>query len=191
MHTQIKTLQTSVSPVTDGVVKTISDATAGFRATVEADIQSLQSELEPKRVALKEVIDRHIQEYSTIMEPIIKEYYAKHTAEMDALKAKLDPIVEDLRSKVSVNIEETKNAMMPIVEGVRAKVSERLEELKNMAKPYVDEYKDQMKLAYDQAKTIKTEDLTALREKITPLAEEVKSKLQNMLELIVASFSQS
>merc|ERR1711915_34895 len=79
MHTRIKALQTSVSPVTDSVVKTLADATAGFRAAVEADIETLKAELAPKRAALKEVLDRHIQEYSTQLEPIVSEYYAKHT----------------------------------------------------------------------------------------------------------------
>merc|ERR1712212_93911 len=180
MHNQIKALQTSVSP-----------ATAGLRAAIEADVETLKTDLEPKRIALKEVIDRHIAQYSAQLEPLIAEHYAKHVTEMDALKTKLEPIVEDLRAKVAVNIEETKNAMMPIVEAVRAKVSERLEELKNMAKPYVDEYKAQMKQAYDQAKGIKTEDLTALKDKIAPLAEDVKTKLQMMAEIIMASVNQS
>merc|ERR1712189_156613 len=144
MHTQIKTLQTSVSPVTDGIVKTISDATAGFRAAVEADLETLRT--------------------------------------------KLEPIMEELRAKIAVNLEETKAAMAPIVEAVRTKVSERLEELKTMAKPYVDEYKDQARQMYDQAKSIKTEDLTALKEKIAPLAEEVKTKLQQIMEIVIASF---
>merc|ERR1712180_319556 len=169
MHTQIKTLQASVSPVTDGIVKTISDATAGFRASVEADLETLKTELEPKRVALKEVLDKHIQEYSAVLEPIIAEHYAKHTADMEALKTKLEPVVE----------------------AVRTKISERLEELKNMAKPYVDEYKDQLKQAYEQAQGVKTEDLTALKEKIAPLAEDVKTKLQMMMEIVIASFGQS
>merc|ERR1712212_1348007 len=169
MHNQIKALQTSVSPVTDSVVKTISDATAGLRAAIEADVETLKTDLEPKRIALKEVIDRHIAQYSAQLEPLVAEHYAKHVTEMDALKTKLEPIVE----------------------AVRAKVSERLEELKNMAKPYVDEYKDQMKQAYDQAKGIKTEDLTALKDKIAPLAEDVKTKLQMMAEIIMASVNQS
>jgi len=188
MHNQIKALQTSVSPVTDGIVKTVSDATAGFRAAVEADIETLRTELEPKRAALKEVLDRHIQEYTAQLEPLVSEHYAKHTAEMEALRAKLEPVVEDLRAKISVNLEETKAAMVPIVEAVRTKVSERLEELKNLAKPYVDEYKDQARQMYDQAKSVKTEDLTALREKVAPLAEEVRSKLQQIMEIVVASF---
>jgi len=191
MHTQIKTLQASVSPVTDGIVKTISDATAGFRASVEADLETLKTELEPKRVALKEVLDKHIQEYSAVLEPIIAEHYAKHTADMEALKTKLEPVLESLQAKVAVNVEETKAAMMPIVEAVRTKISERLEELKNMAKPYVDEYKDQLKQAYEQAQGVKTEDLTALKEKIAPLAEDVKTKLQMMMEIVIASFGQS
>ncbi|CAK6974944.1 apolipoprotein A-I-like [Scomber scombrus] len=188
MHTQIKALQVSVAPVTDSVVKTIADATAGLRASLEADFETLKAELEPKRAALREVIERHVQDYQTQLEPVITEYYAKHTAEMDALRTRMEPIVEELRAKVATNLEETKAAALPIVEALRTKISERLEELKGMAKPYVDEYKDQMKQAYDQARGVKAEDLSALREKIAPLAEEVKGKLQQMAEIVMASF---
>ncbi|KAF3847894.1 hypothetical protein F7725_020922 [Dissostichus mawsoni] len=135
MFTQIKSLQVSMAPVTDGVVGTLSETTSGIRASIMADIDSLKIDLEPKRVALKEVIDRHIADYRTRMEPIIQEYAAKHTAEMESLKARMDPIVADLTAKIVSNVEETKTAMMPIVDAVRAKLSERLEELKTMATP--------------------------------------------------------
>ncbi|WP_289449418.1 hypothetical protein, partial [Klebsiella pneumoniae] len=63
MHTQIKALQGSVSPVTDNIVATISDATADFRTSVMNDIDALKADLEPKRIALRDVINKHIEEY--------------------------------------------------------------------------------------------------------------------------------
>ncbi|XP_056296563.1 apolipoprotein A-Ib [Pseudoliparis swirei] len=189
MHAKLRTLQGAVSPVTDNVVATIADATSDFRASVISDIDNLKAKLEPKRVALKAVIDRHIEQYRAALEPIITEYSAKHAADMEVLRAKLDPIIEDLRLKVANNVEETKTALMPIVEAVRAKLSERLEQLKMMVSPYVEEYKDQMKMAYDQAQGISADDLTALREKIQPLAEDVKMKLNAIFELVAASIN--
>ncbi|XP_068563103.1 LOW QUALITY PROTEIN: apolipoprotein A-I-like [Cebidichthys violaceus] len=187
MYTQIKALQAAASPVTDSVVTTIADATADFRASVNADLELLKTELEPKHAALKEVVDRHIEQYRTVLEPLITEYSAKHTADMEVLKGKMEPIVEDLRNKVATNVEETKAALIPIVEAVRAKLSERLEQLKAMVSPYVEEYKDQMKQAYDQAQGVKPEDITALKEKIAPLAEDIKVKLTAIFEQVAAA----
>uniref|UniRef100_A0AAQ4PL57 Apolipoprotein A-Ib n=1 Tax=Gasterosteus aculeatus aculeatus TaxID=481459 RepID=A0AAQ4PL57_GASAC len=184
MHVQVKALQGSVSPITDSVVSTIADATSDFRASVMAD-------LAPKRAALKEVIDRHVDQYRTILEPIISEYSAKHSADMEALRGKMQPIVADLQNKVSVNVEETKAALIPIVEAVRTKLSERLEQLKTMVGPYVEEYKDQMRSAYQQAQGVKAEDLAALREKIAPLAEDIKVKMQAIFGLITESIQHS
>ncbi|XP_031139526.1 apolipoprotein A-Ib [Sander lucioperca] len=191
MHSQIKTLQQSVSPVTDNVVSTISDATSDLRTAIMQDIETLKADLEPKRAALREVIDRHIQDYRTRMEPIITEYSAKHTEHMDALKARLEPVVEELRAKVATNVEETKTALMPIVEAVRAKLSERLEQLKQMATPYVEEYKDQLQQAYAQAQSVNSDDLNALRTKIAPMVDDIKLKLGAIFEAITASVSKS
>ncbi|XP_035536036.1 LOW QUALITY PROTEIN: apolipoprotein A-I-like [Morone saxatilis] len=191
MYNQVKTLQGAVSPMTDSVVSTISDATAEFRASVLADIEALKADLAPKQVQLKEVIDKHISEYRTLMDPILTEYYAKHTADMEALKLKMEPIVEELRTKISTNVEETKTALMPIVESVRDKLQERLESLKAMASPYVEEYKEQLKQAYNQAQNINADEITTLKDKITPLAEEVKAKLQEIFEAIAASITKN
>ncbi|KAA8593806.1 hypothetical protein FQN60_004640 [Etheostoma spectabile] len=191
MHSQIKNLQQSVAPVTDSVVATIADATSDLRTSIMQDIETLKADLEPKRAALREVIDRHIQDYRSRMEPIFTEYSTKHTEQMDALKAKLEPVVEELRAKVATNVEETKTALMPIVEAVRAKLSERLEQLKQMATPYVEEYKDQLKQAYDQAQQVRPDDLVALKTKIAPMVEEIKTQLQSIFETITASFNKS
>ncbi|XP_023256300.1 apolipoprotein A-IV [Seriola lalandi dorsalis] len=191
MYNQIKAMQGAVSPVTDQVVATISDATADLRTTVLNDIESLKAEIEPKRAELRDVINKHIDEYRTQMQPIISEYYSKHTADMEALRVKLEPVVEELRQKVATNLDETKTALMPIVEAVRNKLSERLETLKDMASPYVEEYKDQLKQAYSQAQNINTDELTALKEKITPLAEDVRVKLQAIFEAIAATVNKN
>ncbi|XP_034459733.1 apolipoprotein A-Ib [Hippoglossus hippoglossus] len=190
-YVQIKALQTSVSPITDNVFTTIAEATADFRASVDADIKALKADIEPKRVELRRVITEHIEEYRRQLEPIIKDYHTKHSADMEALKIKLEPVVEAMKTSVAANVEETKTALMPILESVRAKLSERLENLKEMATPYVEEYKDQLKSAYSQAQAVNPEDITALREKIAPMAEEVKAKVQEMFEAIAAAFNKS
>ncbi|KAG8002195.1 Apolipoprotein A-I [Nibea albiflora] len=187
-HTQMKSLQTSVSPFTDSVYSSISDATADLRTSLMADIDQLKADIEPRRAALRDVIDKHLDEYKTLLEPIIKEYYAKHTVEMANLKEKLDPVLESLQAKVAVNVEETKTALMPIVETVRAKLSERLEALKKMASPYVEEYKELLKNVYTQAQST---DEASLRAKITPLADEIKAKVQAIFQIISASATQS
>uniref|UniRef100_A0AAQ6INK6 Apolipoprotein A-Ib n=1 Tax=Anabas testudineus TaxID=64144 RepID=A0AAQ6INK6_ANATE len=179
---QIKALRNRVSPITDSVVSTIADATADFRASVASDLETLKTELEPKRAKLREVIEQHIEEYRAHLQPIINEYYTKHTAEMDALKAKLEPALEELR---------TKAALMPILEAVRTKATHRLENLKEMVTPYVEEYKEQAKQAYSQAQTINADELNALREKIAPLVEDIKTKVYAVFEAIAATVTKS
>ena len=88
-------------------------------------------------------------------------------------------------------MEETKLALTPIVESLRAKLSERLESLRTIASPYIEEYKEQLKTAYSQAQTVDTAEITALKDKIQPLAEEVKEKIQAIFELIAASVTKS
>ncbi|XP_033970367.1 apolipoprotein A-I-like [Trematomus bernacchii] len=189
VFTQIKTVQAAVGPVTDGVLSTICDTTADLRASIMADIDSLKVDLEPKRLALKEVIDRHIADYRTRMQPIIEEYAAKHTVEMESLKAKMEPIVAEMQTKIALNIEETKTAMMPIVDAVRAKLIDRLEQLKNLALPYIDEYKDQISKVYADGQNMNTEKIVELRSKVAPLVEEVKVKLQDIFQTIVAFYN--
>ncbi|XP_044057295.1 apolipoprotein A-I-like [Siniperca chuatsi] len=191
MYNQIKEFQKTVSPITDNVVTTISDATADFRTTVMSDIEALRAKYEPEREKLKEIIERHIADYRAQIEPIITEYHTKHAAEMESLKVKLEPIVEQLRDKVAVNVEETKTALMPIVDAVRAKLSERLENLKALATPYVEEYKDKLTQSYNQAQTISNEEITALQEKIAPLAAEIKDKLKAIFEAITATVTKN
>ncbi|XP_010743548.1 apolipoprotein A-Ib [Larimichthys crocea] len=187
-HTQLKALQAQVSPVTDSVVSTISDATADLRTSLIADLDQLKADIEPKRVALRAVIEKHLDEYKTELEPIMKEYYVKHTNDMAVLKEKLEPVVESLQAKVSTNLEETKAALAPIVETVRAKLSERLEALKQLATPYVEEYKEQLKNVYTQAQGA---DGEALKAKIAPLADDIKSKLQAIFQIITASVTKN
>lgn len=191
LYTQIKELQKTVSPITDNVVATISDATADFRTAVTEDIEALKAKYEPERAKLREVIEKHIADYREQIEPIVTEYQTKHAAEMESLKAKVEPLVEQLKAKVAVNVEETKTAMMPIVEGVREKLSERLENLKTLAAPYVEEYKDKLTQSYNQAQTINMEELTALQEKIAPLAADIKDKFHAIFEAIAATVTKS
>ncbi|XP_061683189.1 apolipoprotein A-Ib [Syngnathoides biaculeatus] len=191
LHTQIKTLQGSVSPITDGVASTLAEITQQFRHDVQVDIDALKAEIEPQKTKLKEIIDKHIEEYRVLLEPVITEYHATHTAQIEALKTKLEPIIEDLKDKVTLNVEETKGALIPIIESVRNKIGARLLDLKENIKPYVDDYKDQFKQAYNQAKSIKSEDLSALTEKISPLVEEIKGKFQNIFEIVFATFNKS
>lgn len=190
MQDQAKAVQGAVSPITDTVFNTFVDATADFRTAFIADMNALKADLEPKRAELKKVIEKHIAEYRVQMEPIITEYYKKHTAEMEELRTRMEPVVADLRTRVETNVEETKQALMPIVEAVREKLSAHLEALKTMATPYVEEYKDKVVQSYNQA-SINPEELNNLREKIAPLAADIKVKLQAIFEAVAGSITKS
>uniref|UniRef100_A0A8C6THQ9 Uncharacterized protein n=1 Tax=Neogobius melanostomus TaxID=47308 RepID=A0A8C6THQ9_9GOBI len=153
---RITALQTQVAPMTDGAVQTIDEATRDMRASIHADIENLQKELEPMRAELRAVIDKHVDEYKTLLQPIMEDYRAKQEEQMAVWKAKLEPVMDELRAKIEVNVEETKSKLVPIVEKIRAKITERVEAVKEMVDPYVQEYKEQMKQAYSQATTSTT-----------------------------------
>nr|XP_020441712.1 apolipoprotein A-I-like [Monopterus albus] len=189
IHNQISALRGSISPTTDNVVSTIAEATADFRASVINDIETLKTELAPKRAKLREVINKHFAEYHAQLDPIFKEYHDQHAANLEALKTKLEPIMEELRTKVATNIEETKAALLPIVEAVRTKLTERVEQLKEIATPYVEEYKEQMKQVYDHAQNVSPDDLAALRTKVAASFDGIKEKLQEISQAISATFT--
>merc|ERR1711976_676756 len=191
MHNQIKAFPASESPLTDSFYSTVSEATSEFRTSIMNDIQSLNLQTEAERQKLRDVINKHIEEYRATVETPFNEFVEKAKQEAEAMKTKLQPVVEDLQQKVSTNVEETKNALMPIVESVRVKLGERVEALKGAAAPYIEEYKDQLQASYAQAQSINTDDLTALREKIEPLAVEVKDKLKAIFEAIAATVTKN
>ncbi|KAM9853525.1 apolipoprotein A-I-like [Aulostomus maculatus] len=190
-HIQIKTVQSSVSPVVDGIAKTFSEAFEPVYQSISTDVESLKTSLEPQRTALKQVLDKHIEEYRLTMMPVLNEYKAQNAKIMSEMMSKFQAMIETLKGQMAVNIEETKDAMMPIVDAVRGKISKRVTELKDLIKPYVDEYKDQMQRAIDQAKSVTGEDMEALRAKIAPLAEDIKEKFRMIADIVVASYSQS
>ncbi|XP_077467996.1 apolipoprotein A-I-like [Stigmatopora argus] len=187
-HEQLKVLQGSVSPYTDGVVSTVGDLTKEFRANVDTDIAALKSELEPLRANLRKVVLEHLEEYRALLEPVITEF---HEAHMVAMKGKVQPLVADLQIKINENVEETKNALIPIVEAVQKKVAARVEDLRSSIKPYVDDYKDQMAKAVEHAKSISSDDITALRHKIEPLVGDIKVKLQAIFENIAETVNKA
>jgi len=191
LHQQLRTLQASVSPVTDSVVSTIADATSGLRSTIVSDFDALAADLEPKRAHLRSVLKKHFDDYYAAISPLLGEYRDRHTAELAALQQKLQPLLDTLPAKVAENVEETKNALIPIADSVSAKLTEHLETLKAAASPYVEEYKEHLKKAYTQAQTISSEDISALTAKLDPLVKDVKTKLSEILEIIVASVNRS
>lgn len=191
IHSQIKTLQGSVSPITDSVVSTISEATSDLRTNIQNDFKTLQDETAAQREKLRAVVEQHINEYRTMLQPIVSEYQAKHKEEMDALKLKLDPVMEELHKKIAVNVEETKGALMPIVEKVHTKLAEYVEQIKAVVTPYVNEYKEELRDTYNRAMSLSSDDLNAMRSKIDPIVEEIKEKVGAIGQIVTSTFSKN
>lgn len=191
IHGQIKILQGSVSPVTDTVVATISDATSDLRTNIQNDFKTLQEETAAQREKLRAVVEQHLNEYRTLLGPVVEEYQAKHKEEMDALKLKLDPVMEELQKKIAVNVEETKTALMPIVDKVHAKLAEYIEQIKAAAEPYVSEYKEEIRDTYNRAMSLSSDDITAMKDKIDPLVEEIKLKVGAIGQIVTSTFKEN
>ncbi|KAM6987436.1 apolipoprotein A-I-like [Tautogolabrus adspersus] len=187
MHTQIKTAQSAVAPMTDTVVATALEGTADFRQKINADVEALKAQLVPLRANLDTVVNKHLEDYKTMLGPILDDYSTRHTAEMEALKAKLEPLIPQLKTKIQENVEETKAAMMPILDAVRDKVTGWVEGAKAIADPYVEEYRDKMKDVATQLQGITRDDMVALNTKVTPLAQEVMAKLNEIMETVAGT----
>merc|ERR1712240_619696 len=192
MQAYIKTASETMAPMGEAVSGQVMEE-------VNADVDELRTQLEPKRAELRAVLTKHMDEYRTKLEPLIQEYVAKHRENMDGLRAKMEPIVEEMKGRVAANVEETKTALVPIVETIRTKLTGRLEELKTMAAPYAEEYKEQMNQAVAKLReTINSGDLqgqvapqlASLKEKVGPAAEEAKAKLMALYETIRAALKQ-
>merc|ERR1712235_128469 len=97
MQAYIKTASETMAPMGEAV-----------RAQVNADVDELRTQLEPKRAELRAVLTKHMDEYRTKLEPLIQEYVAKHRENIDGLRAKMEPIVEEMKGRVAANVEETK-----------------------------------------------------------------------------------
>lgn len=191
IHSQIKTLQGSVSPVTDTVVATISDATNDLRTSIQNDFKTLQDETAAQRQHLREVVEKHLNEYRTLLQPIVDEYQAKHKEEMDALKLKLDPVMEQLNKKIAVNVEETKSALVPIVDRVHTKLAEYIEQIKAAVNPYVTEYKEELRDTYNRAMSLTSDDINVMKDKIDPIVEEIKEKVGTIGQIITSTFAKN
>uniref|UniRef100_A0A674PKE4 Apolipoprotein A-Ib n=1 Tax=Takifugu rubripes TaxID=31033 RepID=A0A674PKE4_TAKRU len=178
IHSQIKTLQGSVSPITDSVVSTISDATSELRTSIQTDFKTLQDETAAQREKLRAVVEQHLSEYRTLLQPIVSEYQAKHKEEMDALKLKLDPVMEELHKKIAVN-------------KVHTKLAEYVEQIKAVVTPYVNEYKEELRDTYIRAMSLSRDDLDAMRSKIDPIVEVIKEKVGEIGQIVSSTFSKS
>ncbi|XP_041664252.1 apolipoprotein A-I-like [Cheilinus undulatus] len=194
-YQRIKDTQETVQPMTDGALATAIEATRDMRQSIAQEIESLKTDLEPKREHLRQVVQQHMDQYRAMIEPIAQEYQKRHEAEMETLRARLEPVMGELKEKITTNWEETKGALMPIIESVRAKGQTWLQAAKESAGPYVQEYKEQIKNymtgAMEQARNINAEDLAALRGKVAPKAQEVAGKLKEIMEDIVAAINKA
>ncbi|XP_020499996.2 apolipoprotein A-Ib [Labrus bergylta] len=187
VHTQIKTAQGAVAPMTDTVVGTVLESTTDFREKIIADVEALKQQLVPLRSNLDTIVNKHLEDYKSLLGPILQEYSSMHSTGMEMLKTKLDPLLPDLKEKFETNVEETKAALMPIVEAVRSKVTGWVENAKGIAEPYVEEYKDKINQVITQLRSISQEDMAALNAKVAPMAQEITVKLNEIMEAVAGT----
>ncbi|CAL8360711.1 unnamed protein product [Merluccius merluccius] len=191
LHSTLLNAQGEAAPYTDAFVRQMTEVTKDVRTTIMADVDALSAAVAPQREALKTVVDKHIEEYRKLIDPVIVEYSNAHRAQMENLKTTIDPMMEQLSIAVAKNVEETKTALMPLVETVRAKLNERLEGLKNLASPYVEEYKEQITKALTDAKEVaSTLDIGEIKEKVRPQMEAIQEKASPLIEEIKGQLTQ-
>merc|ERR1712240_310161 len=166
MQAYIKTASETMAPMGEAVSGQVMEAVAAVRTQVNADVDELRTQLEPKRAELRAVLTKHMDEYRTKLEPLIQEYVAKHRENMDGLRAKMEPIVEEMKTMAAPYAEEYKEQMNQAV----AKLGETINsgDLQGQVAP----------------------QLASLKEKVGPAAEEAKAKLMALYETISAALKQ-
>lgn len=183
MYDQIKTWQKSVSPMTDGFVETVAEATAEFRQSIQTDFENLKDELKPMGDQLMGVVKKNTDYYHTEIQKILEEFRPQQEAQMAVLKTRLEPVL----ANIETHAEETKEAMIPIINKIHEKVGQQLEEVRKIAKPYMDEYREHAKHLYNHAKSVSQEDIMAVKAQLDPLLEDVRVKFQQMIEILTAA----
>ncbi|KAG5284215.1 hypothetical protein AALO_G00024180 [Alosa alosa] len=187
LQTYAKSASESLTPYTDTFSAQLLEATRALRERVVADVDNLRTQLEPHRVELQAVMQKHVEEYRQKLEPIFQEYSAKNRAEVEALRAQLEPLMVEMRQKVAVNVEETKSKLEPMVEVVRAKLTQRLEELRTMAAPYAEEYKEQLVKVAGNLHEQLTPHAENLQAKAAPVFEDLKTKFMSLYDTVAAA----
>lgn len=187
LQTYAKTASDSMTPYTDAFSAQLLEATRNLRERVVADVEDLRSQMEPHRVELQAVLQKHVEEYRQKLEPVFQEYAAKNRAEVEAMRTQLEPLMAEMREKVVANVEETKTKLEPMVEAVRAKLTERLEELRTMAAPYAEEYKEQLVKAAGQLREQIAPHAENLQAKAGPMIEDLKTRFMSLYETLAAA----
>lgn len=164
------------------LVSTLAEPLAELRTSIENKYQTWKVETNDQVDKVKAIVERHMNEYKSLLTPVMNEYREKHNQEMEQLKIKLLPVMEQVREKMIVNVEETQNALKPIMENVLAKINEGVEWARKS--PVIEEYKEQLSLASTNVRSLRAEDVTALREKMKPLVGEFQTTLQKVFEAI-------
>ncbi|XP_076130023.1 apolipoprotein A-Ia-like [Alosa pseudoharengus] len=187
LQTYAMSASESLTPYTDTFSAQLLEATRTLRERVVADVDDLRTQLEPHRVELQAVMQKHVEEYRQKLEPIFQEYSAKNRAEVEALRAQLEPLMVEMRQKVAANVEETKSKLEPMVEVVRAKLTQRLEELRTMAAPYAEEYKEQLVKVAGNLREQLTPHAENLQAKAAPVFEDLKTKFMSLYDTVAAA----
>ncbi len=169
----------TLTPYAETISNQFLENTKQLRERVMTDVEDMRSRLEPHRVELYGVLQKHIDEYREKMEPIFTEYANLNRENADQLRAKLQPLLEEMRQQFETNVEETKSKLVPMVEAVRTKLTERLEELRTMAAPYAEEYKEQLMKVVEEA-----------REKLAPHTQDLQTRMEPYMENARARFAQ-
>ncbi|KAK7883139.1 hypothetical protein WMY93_029313 [Mugilogobius chulae] len=158
VHDQIIQLQMQMVRIVQGAMATIDNATIELRSSLKA----LITELEPMRVQLNIVINRHIDEYKALLLPIIYEYHAKQKADLEAWKVKLQPVMVRLHRKIEGHMEETLAKLVPIYAKVYDKVVERFNQVNSKVDLYLHEYQYQIRHYYHQVRAINFDEKNAV-----------------------------
>ncbi|XP_029027405.1 apolipoprotein A-Ib [Betta splendens] len=184
-YTYIKQLQAQVAPVTDSVVGTISEATEEFQKSVAKDLV----ELEPMRAELRKVLKEHMDQYQTLLKPVVDSYIERRKEDMKAMRAQFQPTFEELRKKVAHNVEETKQALVPLLKAVGEKVANHIKAVRETLGPHVEEYKEQVRQAYEQAQKFDDKAMSELREKINPAIEAIKTNMKTIYDVVIETIT--
>lgn len=156
----IKTGREKMAPITNSVAESALELYAKMAMEFETLKEEIKDDVEKAKETLK-------KQYEDNKSKLIPEILQLNDAERESVKA---------------DVIEVKDALAPIGQKVYKKIYDGVESVRQSG--YFDEYKEQLKVAYEQGQLNREEYISTLIERVGPQVENLKNNLHQIFTTV-------